>query len=147
MKIRLQFISWLTVLLITVISCDKDVNVSRGTSGVVPPTVTSSSSSGLIIHGNRDYFWGYPWQKTSRGYEIHLDTWRLTAVEINKGINVHVAVWTEMTTFERIPLAFYDFLQQDTIHLSYTAIPGQLQVIATAPFEVKYASDIFIEYQ
>jgi uncharacterized protein (UPF0305 family) len=82
-----------------------------------------------------------------KGHEIHLDTWKLTDSTINKGINVYVAIWTEMTTFERIPLIFYDFLQKDTIHLSYTAIPGQLQVIAEAPFEITYLSDVFIEYQ
>ena len=142
MKLQLQFLSYLVVLLITIASCSKDKEVRT----YPPASVVSSPPSGFIV-GNKEYFWARPWHKTSRGYEIHLDTWKLTDSTINKGINLYVAIWTEMTTFDSIPLTFYEYTQSDSVHLSYTAIRGQLQVIAEAPFEVRYVSDVFIEYQ
>ena len=111
-----------------------------------PPLPVPVTPAGPVAHGNQDYFWGYPWSKTSAGYEIKLRTDRLTQDAINRGIKVHVAIWTEMSTFFPIPSRYYEPLHQAYVELSYTAAPGELQVLAKAPFEVKYESDVFIEY-
>ena len=78
---------------------------------------------------------------------MNLNTWMLTGSTISKGINVYVATWTEFSIFERIPLTYYDFDNKDSVHFSFTALPGHLQVTAQVPFEINYESDVLIEYQ
>lgn len=138
----MRTVFYLLVLCIVISSCKKD------TSPKIPPpsSQTPAQPSGYVV-GNREYFWGEGWKKTSSGYEMHLDTWRLTDSAISKGINVYVAMWTEMTVFESIPSIFYDFTRKDSVRLSYTVIPGQLQVLAKSPSELDYESDVMIEYK
>ena len=130
-------------------SCTKEEKLPPYTVITSSPLPVSPipTHSGPFVHGNRDYFWALPWHKTPRGYEIHLNTTRLTNDQINKGISVSVAIWTEMTVFDAIPLTFYEHTQKDSVSLSYSAKSGQLEIIAKATFEIKYVSDVFIEYK
>jgi hypothetical protein len=139
--------SLLVIGLTLAASCDKEDPPIPNPRPTLLPAPVPVTPVGPVAHGNQDYFWGYPWSKTSAGYEIKLRTDRLTQDAINKGIKVHVAIWTEMSTFFPIPSRYYETLQQAYVELSYTAAPGELLVLAKAPFEVKYESDLFIEYQ
>ena len=145
MKIQVSVVCCLLVLFLTITSCNKDGEVKNNLFPINNPS-SPSQPSGIIV-GNREYFWGNAWHRTSNGYAINLNTWRLSDSAINRGINIHVAFWTEMTTFEKTPLAFYNFLQRDTVHLSYIAIPGQLQVIGHGALDTTDKSDVFIEYE
>jgi hypothetical protein len=138
MKLQLQPFSYLLALLLAITSCSKDPGVTSPPNPSIPPPIPV----------NREYFWDQRWNATSRGYEIHLDTWNLTQQEINRGIDVYVALSTEMSLFNKIPNSVLEPFFPDTVHLSYTAIPGHLQVIATASFDMTGdESDLFIEYK
>jgi hypothetical protein len=50
-----------------------------------------------------------------------------------------------MTIFEKIP-SIFDFVNKDSVRLSYVATPGQ-RVTAQAPIEINYDSDVLIEYK
>jgi len=143
-KRDLKLLACVLALIVTIVACRKD-REPQPHSPISPPQAPPQPS-GFIV-GNKEYFWTEGWHKTSTGYEINLNTWRLTDSTISKGINVSVAMWTEMTIFERIPSTFYDFNNKDSVHLSFTAKPGQLRVTAQAPFELNYESDVLIEYQ
>jgi len=143
-KTDLKLLACVLALIVTVVACRKDKEPQRYYP--VSPPQAPPQPSGFIV-GNKEYFWGEAWHKTSAGYKINLNTWKLTDSTISKGINVSVAMWTEMTIFERIPMTFYDFVNKDSVHLSFTAKPGQLRVTAQAPFELNYESDVLIEYE
>jgi hypothetical protein len=137
MKSQLQLFGCLILILTIVTSCSKNPEPDRPNPAVVLPPSPP----------DREYFWVQRWDSTSRGYEIHLNIARLTQTEINRGIDVGVAVYSDWDPFVKIPFDYYDYGQKDTIHLSYNAIPGQLQVIAKASFKIEYPSDVFIEYK
>jgi len=141
MKMQFNIFSCLLFLSLTALSCrkEKDTKPYLPSTGLPPP-------SGYVVD-NKEYFWGVFWHKTTRGYETDLDTSRLTDSTISKGVNVYVAMWTEMTTFQQIPSIFYDFVRSDSIHLSYTVVPGKLQVLAETPLGVDYQSDVLVEYK
>lgn len=143
MKWDFRLVLCIAVLFVVINSCHKydevraDWNIPIGN----PAPGTPASS----VH--RDYYWGLTWQQTARGYEIAIDSWKITDSAINRGINVHLAIFTEMTTFQKLPLSFYDQVRRDSVHLSYTATRGQILVLARATFNLNYASDVMIEYQ
>ena len=139
---QINVFSCLLFLSLTALFCRKEKDArpySPPSTGLPPP-------SGYVVD-NKEYFWAVVWHKTTRGYETDLDTGRLTDSTINRGVNVSVAMWTEMTTFQQVPSIFYDFVRNDSIHLSYTVAPGKLQVLAETPLGVDYQSDVLIEYK
>ena len=138
MKPHLHLFSFLLVLMTFLAACGKeDVSQATRLPEVRMPTMQVQRS---------EYFWGRPWHKTSRGYEIHLASDRLTQDAINRGISVGLAIATEMTTFFSIPGVYYDHTEKDSVHISYLVKPNSLEVIAKAPFEIDYVSDVSITY-
>jgi len=142
MKIQLQFLSCLLTLIISITSCNKSPEVTTYS----PPPGPSIPPTPIVID-NKEYFWGYSWQKISGGYEMKLNSLSLTDAAINRGISVHLAIYTDWSMFNQLPLTLRDQFLPDTINLSYTAMRGQLQVFAKAPFDLVWASDVFIEYK
>ncbi|MBD0367268.1 MAG: hypothetical protein ICV53_14340 [Flavisolibacter sp.] len=141
MKVPIHFFGCLVVLLTTVAACHKDkATPPPNRQDSSPPPQGRPPLTG-VIHGNTEYFWGYGWTQTSRGQEIQITTIRLTQEAINKGISVHVAPYTEMSTFSELPVTV------NGIELSYVAEPTHLYVIARAPFTISDASDVYIEYR
>lgn len=120
----------LTVL-ISIISCTKQ-----------EPNITDQPQPSPItpLASNEEISWGLPWHKNLRGYEIDLSPAHLTDSAIHKGIDVGVAMYTEMTTFETLPSTIYEYTQMDSVQLSYVASPGRLQIIAQASFDLTYMS-------
>jgi hypothetical protein len=135
MKQQPHVISLLWVLLI-IGACNKD-EVAMPTPPAGLPAYTYPG----------EIFWAVPWNKTATGYEIVLNSKRLTQAAINKGVDVSVALWTEMTPFMQIPTTTYDLVQKDTINLSFAVKPDTLRVLAKAPFDITYESDVLIHYQ
>jgi len=126
------------------IACNKPevAPASNSLTGGPPPKPSGHRT------GNKEYFWGVSWDTTSTGFISRLDTYHLTQQAIGLGMNVYVAPWTEMSSFEKIPCTIYPGLFIDTVHVSYKVIPGQLQVMAQANFDMtKEKSDIYIEYK
>ena len=120
---------------ITITSC---IKYNEGTYSPGQPPIPS----------NQDHFWGQRWDTTSRGYEIHLNAPRLTQDQIIRGINVGIAILTvDDSPWVRIPLSYYEVFLPDTVHLSYEALPGMLNVIARTSFEITFRSDVYIEYR
>ena len=138
MKTHLRLFSDLLVLSIIVLSCSKDDHVKS----TPPPPILNPPPK-----DKKEYFWGQTWDTTSRGYVININTARLTQAEINKGINVGIAVYSDWDPFVTMPFNYYYDGQTDTIRLSYIAVPGQLQIIAKTSLEIKYPSDVLIEYK
>ncbi len=143
MRVQLLFLRSVLFLMTVITSCEED-------DVLQPPSITNPpyapKPAGPVVNGSREYYWGLGWEKTNRGYEIQLKSNRLTQEAITKGIFPAVAIHTEMTTFDVIPLTFYDLIKKDSVHLSYSVSPGKLQVIANAPFEIYYVSDVYIQY-
>jgi hypothetical protein len=128
--------------MMTIASCFKDgVRMTNP-----PPPGPPQTSSGFII-GNKEFFYGIPWQKDSNGFEMEMDTWRLTDIAINKRINVSLAIYTDWSSFRQLPFILSDPFLPDTIGLTYSLMPGQLKVFAKTPLDIKWASDVIIEYQ
>jgi hypothetical protein len=96
---------------------------------------------------NREYYWGRQWRKDSNDYEIKIEASRLTDSALNKGIKVYVAIYSDWSFFEQMPLTLNDADLPDTANLSFNAMPGSLQIIARAPFVLNWSSDILIEYE
>jgi len=130
-------LSLLIALLIITSSCSKSTSLPK------PDRATEPLPPFML---NREYFWRHPWQKTSTGYEMILRASALTDSAINKGIKVHVAIESEMMPFERLPVTLNYAFFPDTINLSYTAMPGQLQIFAKTSVNIHWLSDVFIQY-
>ena len=141
MKIQFRSLSFLLTLIISISSCNKSPEV---TTYPLPPGPATPPATIVI---DKEYFWGSSWQKTSVGYEMKLNSPALTDSALNRGINVRVAIYTDWSMFNLLPLTLYDQFLPDTVNLSYTATRGQLQVFAKAPFDINWASDVFIEYK
>ena len=142
MKVQLQLISCVMILLTLILSCNKNDEVI---------TVLPLPPSGLptLQTSNDVNFWIKHWDTSSRGYEIHLNIQRLTQEQVNKGIDVNIAVLgADNTPWVRIPVNYIDGFLTDTVRLSYAVIPGQLQIIAKTSCPMNnYQSDIFLEYK
>ena len=96
---------------------------------------------------NREYFWAQSWQRSPNGYEMTLQTQMLTDSVINKGIKVGVAIYSEMSRFEPLPVTIdYSTRPGDTVQLTYTVMPGKLKVLAKTPATITWASDVFIQF-
>ena len=135
MKVKSTLVVSLVIVFMAVVACSKK---HEEILTQTPPAPT---------HGdNKEYFWGLGWQKTTSGYEINLESPQLTDSAINKGIRVEVAIFTDWSVFRQLPLTFSEASLADTINLSYTAVPGRLKVIAKAPFEIDWQSDVRIGY-
>lgn len=135
MKSQIHLLSFLTALLIITSSCSKNESLPLTDRPVEPlPTYMV----------NREYFWRHYWQKTSTGYEMILHASALTDSAINKGIKVHVAIDSEMMPFEQLPATLYYY--PDTINLSYTAVPGKLNIFAKTSMTLVGPADVFIQY-
>lgn len=126
------------VLIMIFASCHKEKGVIMDPP-VQPPQVS--------MIGDREYFYGIPWNKDSSGYEMNLDAWRLTGAAINKGIKIYVAIYTDWSSFFPLPMTLSDPFLTDTINLTYTLVPGHVKVFAKTPADINWASDISIEYQ
>ena len=111
-----------------------------------PPSVPPQTSSGFII-GNKEFFYSIPWKKDSSGFKMELDTRRLTDTVINKGVNVSLAINTDWSPFRQLPLTLNDPFLADTINRTYSLMPGQVKIFAKTPLDIKWASDVIIEYQ
>ena len=138
MKIRIQYVSCLVGLMITIASCFKDGKE------MMPYTSQMPSE---IIPDNIEFFYGIPWQKDSSGFTMELDTRRLTDTVINKGVNVSLAINADWSSFRQLPLTLTDPFLTDTINLTYSLMPGQVKIFAKTPLDIKWASDVIIEYQ
>lgn len=125
-------------------SCTKNREVAIPQTNPIP-TVTPGPAGMLM--GNKEYFWGYAWQKDSAIYEMKVDTWRLTDSAINRGIKVYAAIYTDWSSFDQLPLTLTDVFLPDTVNLSYTVTAGHLKVFAKAPFDITWQSDVMIDYQ
>jgi hypothetical protein len=95
----------------------------------------------------KEYFWEKAWQKTGNDFEIKLQSPALTDSAINKGIKVQVAIYTDWSLFNDIPLTLTEIGLPDTVNLSYSVQPGNLRIVAKAPFEITWPSDVVIVYQ
>jgi hypothetical protein len=93
------------------------------------------------------YFWDNPWEKDSNNYVIKVESFRLTDSAISRGIEVYVAEYSDWSPFRQLPLTLYDPSLPDTVNLSFTAAPGEVQVIAKAPFAITWRGDVFIKYR
>ena len=94
-----------------------------------------------------EYVWAQPWQKTSTGQQMAIQSLRLTDSAIRKGITVSVAFESEMSVFEKLPTIInYPWLS-DTVDLSYTIVPGKLTILAKTSFDIAWPSDVMIYYQ
>lgn len=140
MKIYRPLYGFSLVFLISLIACHKaGENRIRGNG--------KSTSEDPFVVPDREYFWRVEWHPALRGDEIHLNAPRLVDSQIGKGIEIGVAVYSDWDRFEKIPFKYYDSNKNDTIHLWYEMMPGQLQIIAKAPFTVTYPSDVYIQYK
>ena len=138
MKSQIHLLSSLIAVLIITSSCSKSKSLPTPDRHVAPQ---------WPFMVNRDYFWGEGWQKTATGYEMKLPTQRLTDSAINKGIRVGLAIFSDWSGFETLPFTIDDpSYYADTINLSYTAIPGNLTVVAKTSVNITWASDVFIQY-
>lgn len=147
MRVILKFTN--TILLIsitTLLSCSKDPDNYPRSSPPPPPVIFQPPPTVMNI-GNKEYLWGIQWDTSANGYKIIINTTLLTQDAINNGINVYVAPWTEMSVFEKLPYSYQTF-PGDTIHFSYSIIPGELKVYANTNMSQAWdKSDICIEYK
>lgn len=96
---------------------------------------------------NREYFWAQSWQRSANGYEMILQTQMLTDSVINRGIKVGVAVYSERSRFEILPVTINDpSWLTDTIQLSFTVTPGKLKVLSKTSVNITWPSDVFIQF-
>ena len=125
------------------------INTSCSKSDISPHNVVNVINVSVppALPSNREYFWDQSWQKTSTGYEMKLQTQRLTDSVINQGIQVSLAIYSEMTVFEILPSMINDPSLPDTINLSYTATPGELKVFAKTTVNITWQSDVSIVYK
>jgi hypothetical protein len=142
MKMRIQYVGCLVGLMITIASCFKD---GEGISN--PPSSNSSQTSSELIIGNREFFYGIPWQKDSSGFKMELDTRRLTDTVIKKGVNVSLAINTDWSSFRQLPLTLNDPFSTEVIDLTYLLMPGRLKIFAKTSLDITWASDVIIEYR
>ncbi|HEX3164818.1 MAG TPA: hypothetical protein VHQ93_01090 [Chitinophagaceae bacterium] len=129
------------------ISCSKDSDNYPRPS--LPPPIPDifQPRPTVIIIGNKEYHWGVQWDTSANGYKIIIGTVLLTQDAINRGVDVYVAPWSEMSVFEKLPYSYPPF-GGDTISFSYSAMPGQLKVYATTNQSRAWdMSDIYIEYK
>jgi hypothetical protein len=132
-------------VVVSVISCSKQIE-HPSYQTLPAPLITP-------IVSNQEIFWAQPWRATQRGYEIDVYPALLTDSAINKGVDVGVAIYSEMTTFETLPRAFYEYTQRDSVYLSCVVTPHHLQIVAQASFDLgymsssTYLSDILIRYR
>lgn len=124
------------MLLLFVVSCSKE---EVGTVANRPVVVQPPAA----LRVDEEYFWAQDWQKTTRGQEIIVTSSRLTQAAIDKGIDVSVAIYTEMTLFTWLPTII---TVTDKIELLYTVEPGKLYVIARTPTPLNFQSDVCIRY-
>ena len=129
-------------------SCNKKEE-PLANSGINPPPLLPPSQpiSGMLI-GNKELFWEQPWDTAAGGYIMKLKTWRLTQDKINSGIDVGIAIFgAGDSPWVTTPTSLYDLFLQDSVHVSYNATPGQLQLKARTSFDfTKVKSDVYIEY-
>lgn len=128
--------SLLFMLLLFVVSCSKE---EVGTVANRPVVVQPPPA----LRVDEEYFWAQDWQKTTRGQEIIVTSSRLTQAAIDKGIDVSVAIYTEMTLFTWLPTII---TMTDKIELLYTVEPGKLYVIARTSTPLNFQSDVCIRY-
>lgn len=124
------------MLLLFVVSCSKE---EVGTVANRPVVVQPPPA----LRVDEEYFWAQDWQKTTRGQEIIVTSSRLTQAAIDKGIDVSVAIYTEMTLFTWLPTII---TMTDKIELLYTVEPGKLYVIARTSTPLNFQSDVCIRY-
>lgn len=139
MKTQHKLLTYLAITCITILSCTKNHSAPMTDRRIdpLPPYLVA-----------RDYFWGEPWQKPPTGYEIKLQSKHLTDSAIRKGIRVGVAIFSDGSNFETLPFTINDpSYFRDTINLTYSALPGQLQVFAKTTVTITWPSDIFIQYE
>lgn len=136
-----SYIAYLAALFTIIISCNKDIGErTNPIQGPSPQTI-------VYAVDNKEYFWNQPWQKTSTGYEIKIQTTSLTDSAINKGISVGLAIYSDWSVFETLPFTIDDpTWLRDTINISYTVTPGKLQIFAETTDDITWASDVFIQY-
>jgi hypothetical protein len=129
-------ISLLFLLLLLSVSCSKeDVRT------VANRPVVVQTPAGLRF--DEEYFWAQDWQKTARGQELIVTSGRLTQAAIDKGVDVSVAIHTEMTLFTWLPTII---TLTDNIELLYKVEPGKLYVIARTSTLLNFQSDVCIRY-
>ncbi|TMI61280.1 MAG: hypothetical protein E6H07_19810 [Bacteroidetes bacterium] len=134
-----------TIMILTVFvisSCSKDGSTYSGSgsgSPVLPPPPPP----------NQEVFYNQPWDTASNGYKLQINTQRLTQEQIIRGINVEIAVLgAGESPWVRIPVSYFDPNLTDTVHISYSATPGQLQLFARTTFELNHhQSDVLIKYK
>lgn len=134
MKLEIQS-GCLLVTLLFIVSCSKP-EIHPIDRPVFPPFDLKS-----------EYFRAQAWQKISTGYQMSIQSSRLTDSAMNKGVKVSVALYSDWSTFYLIPSTLYDQDLPDTVTISYSVIPGQLKLIALAPFDITWKSDVLIEYK
>lgn len=137
MKSQIHLPGFLFALLIITFSCSKSKSLPMPDRPIEP-------LPGYMV--NREYFWRHYWQKTATGYEMILRSSALTDSAINKGIKVHVAIESEMMPFERLPVTLNYSGYPDTISLSYTPVPGRLNIFAKTSMTLVGPADVFIQY-
>ena len=143
MKLRLQQMSFLVLLVIANIFCSKHPEVIGG-PGPNPPAPAPPTG---MLRGDKEFFFGRTWEKTSSGFEMKLATSMLTDSAIRRGIDVYVAIYWDWSPYNKLPVTLNDIDLPDTVNLRYDAMPGKLQVFAKAPFNINWASDVFIQYR
>ena len=136
MKLKIQS-SCLLITLLLIVSCSKP-EIHPIDRPVFPPSPFDLKS---------EYFRAQAWQKISTGYQMSIQSSRLTDSAINKGIKVSVALYSDWSTFYLIPSTIYDQDLPDTVNISYSVIQGQLKLISVAPFDITWKSDVLIEYK
>ena len=125
---------------IIVVSCTKDPVLLSSPSPVSPPVFNPFT--------NRDYYWALSWDTAANGYKIIITDPSLTQDAINKGIDIYLAPWTEMSVFEKLPFDYIDPALSDTLRFSYTIIPGQLKIISNTRLNNRWdQSDVYILFK
>jgi len=140
------FLFFASVILTACRKNDSDRTIRGAWPPPSSPQGPASKPSGILV-GNKEYFWKKSWDTSAVGYKIILETWRLTPEAINRGIDVYVALSTEMSPFDKIPRSILDPFFTDTVHLSFDVMPEKLQLIARSTVDMtKAESDMYIEY-
>ena len=136
MKSGSKFYSCLLIAFLVIISCSKQEIHPADRPLYLQPA----------FELKKEYFWAQSWQKISTGHEMSFLSSRLTDSAISKGINISVAIESEMTPFERLPTTInYPWLR-DSIVLSYTIVQGKLTILAKTSIDIMWPSDVFIYY-
>lgn len=126
------------VLVSVIASCANKVNYFL---------IERPAENSQFLINNREYFWAESRQRTANSLEMVLQTQQLTDSIINKGLKVGVAIYADSSRFETLPVTLDDpSWLGDTIQISYTVLPGKLNVFAKTSLNLSWRSDVFIQY-